>query len=193
MPSHVLSRVGAHLPAITSRQPSLQNPLPRAKNVWSLGSAFFVGTHPRQQQSHSLLLEPCCPMAYLAALRMDATWPPCGLPKFLHLDNAKEFHARALLRGCEKHGIEIIHRPPLKPHCGGHIERLIGTLMGEVHLLSGTTFSSTAKRGTSTASHSSGPWPKLHILVSASGLASVNLNPGYIRHTDSPSGFPSST
>jgi hypothetical protein len=44
MPSHVLSRVGAHLPAITSRQPSLQNPLPRAKNVWSLGSAFFVGT-----------------------------------------------------------------------------------------------------------------------------------------------------
>jgi putative transposase len=32
------------------------------------------------------------------------------------------------------------------PHFGGHIERLIGTLMGDLHLLPGTTFSSTADR-----------------------------------------------
>jgi putative transposase len=85
--------------------------------------------------------------AYLAALQVDATWPACGLPKSLHLDNAKEFRAKAVLRGCEQHGIQIIYRPPLQPHFGGHIERLIGTLMGEVHLLPGTTFSSAAKRG----------------------------------------------
>jgi hypothetical protein len=30
---------------------------------------------------------------------------------------------------------------------GGHIERLVGTLMGDIHLLPGTTFSSVADRG----------------------------------------------
>jgi putative transposase len=84
---------------------------------------------------------------YLAGLQVDAEWPACGIPKSLHLDNAKEFRGRALRRGCEQHGIQIIYRPPLQPHFGGHIERLIGTLMGEVHLLPGTTFSSVAQRG----------------------------------------------
>jgi putative transposase len=85
---------------------------------------------------------------YLAALEVNATWPACGLPRSLHVDNAKEFRGRALRRGCEQHGIEIVYRPPLQPHFGGHVERLIGTLMGEVHLLPGTTFSSITKRGT---------------------------------------------
>ncbi len=85
--------------------------------------------------------------AYLAGLQVDAEWPACGLPRSLHLDNAKEFRGRALIRGCEQHGIAIIHRPPLRPHYGGHIERPIGTLMGEVHLLPGATFSSVGKRG----------------------------------------------
>jgi putative transposase len=34
-----------------------------------------------------------------------------------------------------------------RPHFGGHIERLIGTMMGAVHLLPGTTFSSVDQRG----------------------------------------------
>jgi putative transposase len=34
-----------------------------------------------------------------------------------------------------------------RPHFGGHIERLIGTTMGAVHLLPGTTFSNVAERG----------------------------------------------
>jgi len=78
---------------------------------------------------------------------VDAPWPAYGIPKLLQLDNAREFRARAIRRGCEQHGIEIAYRPPLRPYFGGHIERLIGTLMGEVHLLPGTTFSSVAKRG----------------------------------------------
>ena len=85
---------------------------------------------------------------YLTALQVEALWPTYGLPRTIQLDNAKEFHARALVRGCEQHGIQIRHRPPLQPHFGGHIERLIGTLMGEIHLLPGTTFSSVAQRGT---------------------------------------------
>jgi putative transposase len=84
---------------------------------------------------------------YLSARDVKAVWPVQGLPRTLHLDNAKEFRSRALLRGCEQHGIRIVHRPPMTPHYGGHIERLIGTLMGEVHLLPGTTFSSVSQRG----------------------------------------------
>jgi hypothetical protein len=37
--------------------------------------------------------------------------------------------------------MELIHRPVTRPSYGGHIERLIGTMMGAVHLLPGTTFS----------------------------------------------------
>jgi putative transposase len=38
-------------------------------------------------------------------------------------------------------------RPPGRPHFGGHIERLIGTMMGAVHLLPGTTFSNVSEKG----------------------------------------------
>jgi len=84
---------------------------------------------------------------FLAGLQLDAEWPTRGIPRRLHLDNAKEFHSRALVRGCEEYGIQLAYRPPCTPHFGGYIERLIGTLMGEVHLLPGATFSSVAKRG----------------------------------------------
>jgi putative transposase len=84
---------------------------------------------------------------YLSSVNVHAEWPAYGLPQKLHLDNAKEFRSRALIRGCEQHGIRISYRPPLTPHFGGHVERLIGTLMGDVHLLPGTTFSSIKQRG----------------------------------------------
>jgi putative transposase len=83
---------------------------------------------------------------WLAGLGIDAEWPSCGFPDAMHLDNAKEFRSRALRRGCEEHGIELIHRPVATPHYGGHIERLIGTMMGAVHLLPGTTFSDIEER-----------------------------------------------
>jgi len=83
----------------------------------------------------------------LATLGVDLTWPCYGLPQRVHLDNAHEFRSKALKHGCQEYGIEICYRPPGQPHFGGHIERLIGTMMGEVHLLPGTTFSSVADRG----------------------------------------------
>jgi len=49
-------------------------------------------------------------------------------------------------RGCEDAGIKIVWRPPAVPRFGGHIERLIGTQMGSLHLLPGTTFSNPQER-----------------------------------------------
>lgn len=83
----------------------------------------------------------------LARLGLDLNWPCYGLPARVHVDNAREFQSKALKRGCQEYGIEIWYRPRGQPHFGGHIERLIGTMMGEVHLLPGTTFSSVADRG----------------------------------------------
>ena len=85
---------------------------------------------------------------WLSERGISASWPASGLPDCLHMDNAQEFHSRAFARGCVEYGIEQQFRPPATPHYGGHIERLIGTMMGEVHLLPGTTFSSIAERGT---------------------------------------------
>jgi putative transposase len=78
---------------------------------------------------------------------ISGSWPAEGLPETIHLDNAKEFHSNALKRGCREHDISLTYRPPQTPHFGGHIERLIGTMMGDLHLLPGTTFSSIRDRG----------------------------------------------
>jgi len=77
----------------------------------------------------------------------NLNWPVGGLPRTIHVDNAKEFHSDALVRGCQEYGIHLEHRPPGQPHFGGHIERLIGTMMGAVHLLPGTTFSNVSDKG----------------------------------------------
>jgi len=85
--------------------------------------------------------------AWLAQQGIEAVWPVSGIMRTLHLDNAKEFHSEALRRGCEQYGIALEYRPRRTPHYGGHIERLIGTLMGKVHLLPGTTFSNIEAKG----------------------------------------------
>jgi putative transposase len=94
------------------------------------------------------LTHACLPKDHWIADRgLDLSWDVLGLPKALHMDNAKEFKSEAIRRGCDEYGIKKIFRPIARPHFGGHIERLIGTLMGRVHLLPGTTTSSVAERG----------------------------------------------
>lgn len=56
-------------------------------------------------------------------------WPMYGKPKKIHVDNGKELRSKALKRGCAEYGIDIQWRPVRTPHYGGHIERLLGTLM----------------------------------------------------------------
>ena len=83
---------------------------------------------------------------WLAKINVEGEWPCYGLMKSIHLDNAKEFHGYMLERACEEYGIEINFRPVAQPKYGGHIERLIGTGLNEIHTLKGTTFSNVAGR-----------------------------------------------
>ncbi|MHC2296121.1 DNA-binding domain-containing protein [Rhizobium mongolense] len=84
---------------------------------------------------------------WLASRGIKPDWPVFGLPDVIHLDNGREFHGKALVRGALEHGIDLQYRPVARPHYGGHIERLIGTMMGAVHLLPGTTSSDVSSRG----------------------------------------------
>lgn len=84
---------------------------------------------------------------WLAARGLPSRWPVAGLCEVIHVDNGKEFHSRAFTRACEDYGIDVRYRPPATPHMGGHVERRIGHLSQELHLLPGTTFSNIKERG----------------------------------------------
>eukprot|EP01030_Chromulinospumella_sphaerica_P000028 gene28-33_t len=60
---------------------------------------------------------------------IEAQWPVWGRPKVVKSDNGSDF------------------KPKGSPHYGGHIERLQGTLLKELHDLPGSTFSSVAQKG----------------------------------------------
>jgi putative transposase len=78
---------------------------------------------------------------WLASVGIDVDWPAHGLPIAIHCDNGREFHSAAFRRGCDLNGIDTIYRPPGTPRFGGHVERLIGTLMRRVRLLPGSSYS----------------------------------------------------
>jgi putative transposase len=80
------------------------------------------------------------PWAADIGLDLDA-FTAFGLMAKLHLDNGPEFRAQGLERGCQLYGIGLDHRPVGTPRYGGAIERVIGTMMGNVKLLPGATMS----------------------------------------------------
>lgn len=84
---------------------------------------------------------------WLASRNLDIEWPCWGIPGAVHVDNAKEFRGDTLQMGAQEYGFNIEWRVLEKPEYGGHIERMMGTIAGEVRKLRGTTFSSVAARG----------------------------------------------
>ena len=70
-----------------------------------------------------------------------------SLSAFFRRCYGSDFRSRAFKRGCDDAGVAIDWRPPGEPRFGGHIERLIGTQMGRLHLLPGTTFSNAQELG----------------------------------------------
>jgi putative transposase len=85
--------------------------------------------------------------AFLKWLGIQGSWPSFGRPRMIYVDNGKDFHSRALHRGCEVLGIDLQYRPVGSPHYGGLIERLIGTMMGRCRLLPGATQRDVRERG----------------------------------------------
>lgn len=83
----------------------------------------------------------------LAKLGISLPWPCQGKPRAIQADNAKEFRGDTLKNACDEHGIDLKFRKVKKPNYGAHIERLLGTLLEEIHGLEGTTFSNPQERG----------------------------------------------
>ncbi|MBR7780618.1 DDE-type integrase/transposase/recombinase [Undibacterium sp. LFS511W] len=78
--------------------------------------------------------------------KVDAEWPVWGIPKTIHVDNGADFRSNNFQQSCLMYGISLEFRPVKQPRYGGHIERMLGTLLREIHSLPGTTFSSVKAR-----------------------------------------------
>lgn len=89
----------------------------------------------------------CFKDSHLSRFQIKSPWPIWGKPGVFHVDNAKEFRSKSMENACLVHGIALDFRPVARPRFGGHVERLIGTMMGKVHLLPGTTFSNVIQKG----------------------------------------------
>lgn len=78
--------------------------------------------------------------------KVDAEWPVWGVPRTIYVDNGADFRSNNFKQSCLMYGIRLEFRPVKQPHYGGHIERMLGTLLREIHDLPGTTFSSVKER-----------------------------------------------
>lgn len=85
--------------------------------------------------------------ALLEAVGHDWPWPCHGFPEVVHSDNGVDFRSLAIRRGLDTYGVTQSFRPVRQPRFGALIERFIGTLMGELHIVPGTTFSNVQQRG----------------------------------------------
>ncbi|WP_336367384.1 Mu transposase C-terminal domain-containing protein [Marinobacter sp. C2H3] len=83
---------------------------------------------------------------WLLLNHVNAQWPVWGIPKTIHVDNGADFRSNNFQQSCLVYGIDLEFRPVRQPRYGGHIERLLGTLLREIHELPGTTFSSIKAR-----------------------------------------------
>lgn len=83
---------------------------------------------------------------WLLLHKVDAPWPVWGIPRTIHVDNGADFRSNNFQKSCLMYGINLEFRPVKQPRYGGHIERMLGTLLHEIHDLPGTTFSSIKSR-----------------------------------------------
>ncbi|WP_448206454.1 Mu transposase C-terminal domain-containing protein [Azospirillum sp. sgz302134] len=84
---------------------------------------------------------------WLRELGVPGEWPMRGKPAKLLMDNAKEFRGHMVKEACREFGIDPHFRPVKRPSYGGTIERLMGTIANETHLLVGTTKEDAVKLG----------------------------------------------
>lgn len=132
------------------RQPIGRPWITLAFDVYSrMVTGFYVSFDPPSALStglclaHSILPKD----QWLIQNNVKSEWPVWGLPRTIHVDNAKEFRGNMLQKACDEYGINIEWRPVGRPHFGAHIERALGTFSEEIHTLPGTTFSDTHAKG----------------------------------------------
>jgi len=112
-------------------------------------TGFYVSLDPPGAMSvglcltHSILPKE----KWLAKYNISTPWPYWGVMGTLHADNAGEFRGQMLKRACAEYGINLEWRPVAQPGYGAHIERLLGTVLKEIHSLPGTTFSEPKEKG----------------------------------------------
>ncbi len=92
----------------------------------SIGMCVFNAIMPKEMLLHNL--------------DVTGEYPCYGVMRTIHCDNGKDFRGQALLKACSEYNIQLNWRPVRQPHWGGHIERMLGTLLHELHTLPGTTF-----------------------------------------------------
>lgn len=112
---------------------------------------FYLTLLPPNAVTVAMLIENCVlpKTTMLASLDLEASvWPMHGVPQVIHADNAAEFRSEVLKANLKRFGVRVEHRDVGKKHQGGHIERLIGTMMSShIHFLRGTTYSNIQQRG----------------------------------------------
>jgi putative transposase len=124
--------------------------LTMAIDVYSrMVTGFYIALEPPSYFSVSQCLSQSIRTKerFLHQVGVNGDWKLWGVPGKLHLDNGADFRSKSLQRFCELYDITIMWRPVARPQFGGHIERLIGTSMKQVHTLPGTTFSNIRERG----------------------------------------------
>jgi len=140
---------------VTVVDPVTRRPLGRPTLTLAIdvNSRMILGFHLSLEPPSVLSVALCLTHAvmdkshWLAARGINTDWPAHGIPRAIYVDNGAEFHARAFGLACAEYQIDLRYRPPGTPRYGGHIERLIGTMMGAVHLLPGSHFSNIFERG----------------------------------------------
>lgn len=116
-------------------------------------SRMIVGFHVSYDPPSAVSVGLCLSQAILpkdlllAEMDISTPWPCWGIPTTVHADNAKEFRGAMLTKACKQYDINLEWRPVGRPHFGGHVERLMGTVAKEIHTLPGTTFSNIQKKG----------------------------------------------
>jgi len=83
---------------------------------------------------------------WLKLHEVDAEWNVWGFPETIHTDNGADFRSGNFKKSCLLHNIKLEFRPVKQPQYGGHIERVLGTFLKEIHNLPGTTFSNIKER-----------------------------------------------
>ncbi|WP_110946837.1 Mu transposase C-terminal domain-containing protein [Pseudomonas bohemica] len=108
---------------------------------------YLSWSHPSRYSVACCIANMACPKdKWLKSIGCEfIKYPFYGEGKTLHSDNAAEFKCDELTAACDAHYMEMKFRR--EKHYGGHIERWIGTFMGEVHYLNGTTLSNIEEKG----------------------------------------------